>query len=142
MPDVFSEAKRSEVMSRIKGRNNASTELRLINILKSGRVTGWRRHTQLPGRPDFAFRKEKVAVFVDGCFWHFCPRCAQLPKNNAEFWQKKLLGNKERDRTVSKQIREKGWIAVRVWEHELENPSAVLRRLRRALAGTGGANVA
>ena len=105
MPDVFSEAKRSEVMSRIRGKNNASTELRLISILKSGRVTGWRRHTQLPGHPDFA--------------------C-----------------NKERDRTVSKRIREKGWIPIRVWEHELENPSAVLRRLRRALARTGGANVA
>jgi DNA mismatch endonuclease (patch repair protein) len=142
MTDVFSKAKRSEVMSRIRGKDNASTELRLISILRSGRVTGWRRHIQLPGRPDFAFRKEKVAVFVDGCFWHFCSRCAKLPENNAEFWRKKLLGNKERDRAVSKQIREKGWISVRVWEHELQNHSAVLKRLRRALARTGGADVA
>ncbi len=142
MPDVFTKAKRSEVMSRIRGKNNVSTELRLICILKSGRVTGWRRHTHLPGRPDFAFRKEKVAVFVDGCFWHFCPRCAKLPKNNAEFWRKKLLGNKQRDRAVSQQIREKGWIPVRLWEHELERPSAVLRKVRHALGRTGGASVA
>jgi DNA mismatch endonuclease, patch repair protein len=140
MPDVFSEAKRSDVMSRIRGKHNASTELRFISIMKSGQVTGWRRHLPLPGCPDFAFRHEKVAVFVDGCFWHLCPRCAKLPKNNAEFWRKKLLGNKERDRIVSKQIRDKGWIPVRVWEHELKNSSAVLRKVRRALDRTKGAN--
>lgn len=140
MPDVFSEAKRSEVMSRIRGRNNASTELRLIGIMKAGRITGWRRHVQLPGRPDFAFCHERVAVFVDGCFWHLCPRCAKLPKSNAEFWRKKLLGNKEHDRIVSKLVRKKGWILVRIWEHELDKPGAVLRKIRCALKRTKGIN--
>ena len=142
MSDVFSKAKRSEVMSRIRGKNNASTELRLIAIMREGHVTGWRRHLQLPGRPDFAFRRVKVAVFVDGCFWHCCPKCGTMPKNNAEFWRKKLLGNKKRDSSISKELRKMGWTPVRVWEHELARPSAVLAKLRRALERTASTNVA
>jgi DNA mismatch endonuclease (patch repair protein) len=142
MPDVFTEAKRSEVMSRIRGKNNASTEIRLIDIMRKGRVSGWRRHQKLPGRPDFVFREARVAVFVDGCFWHCCPKCSNLPKNNAEFWRKKLLGNKTRDSAVSKQLRDMGWLPVRFWEHELGKSSTILKKLRRALCNNAGVNAA
>lgn len=73
MPDVFTTAKRSEVMSRIKGRGNKETELVLVRLFRAEGITGWRRHAALVGRPDFAFRAERVVVFVDGCFWHMCP---------------------------------------------------------------------
>jgi DNA mismatch endonuclease (patch repair protein) len=136
MADVFTTAKRSEVMSRIRGKNNLSTEVRLITIMRSAHITGWRRHQPLPGRPDFVFRESKVAVFVDGCFWHLCPTCGNLPKNNAKFWEQKLLGNRNRDRVVSKELRTLGWTPLRLWEHELRNEGLVLKKLNRALART------
>ena len=88
MPDVFTAEKRSLVMSAIRSRGNQSTEVRLAQLLRLNRITGWRRNLALPGRPDFAFRKERVAVFVDGCFWHGCPLHATSPKANAAFWRK------------------------------------------------------
>ena len=75
MPDVFTKEKRSEVMSLIRGKGNKETENALLALLRQNKITGWRRHLPLPGKPDFAFQKQKVAVFVDGCFWHGCPKC-------------------------------------------------------------------
>ena len=70
MPDVFTAAKRSAVMARIRGRGNKDTELRMMALLRAHGITGWRRGQKLFGKPDFVFRRERVAVFVDGCFWH------------------------------------------------------------------------
>jgi DNA mismatch endonuclease (patch repair protein) len=136
MADVFTEAQRSVVMSRIRGRENLSTEVRLITIMRSASIAGWRRHQSLPGRPDFVYRQSKLAIFVDGCFWHLCPKCGNLPKNNAEFWSKKLFGNRDRDRLVSKQLRALGWITLRIWEHELRDDVKVVKNLKRALGRT------
>lgn len=133
MPDVFSKAKRSEVMSRIRGRGNKDTEVVLARLFRAERITGWRRHTALVGRPDFAFRRQRVAVFVDGCFWHGCPVHSNMPANNRAFWQKKLSGNQVRDRLVNRTLRKNGWRVVRVWEHELRKPARVLNRIRKAL---------
>src|SRR3989442_3445808 len=74
MPDVFTKAKRSAVMSLIRGSGNRDTELRMMALFRAHGVTGWRRGALLTGRPDFVFRRERVAVFVDGCFWHGCPK--------------------------------------------------------------------
>src|ERR1700738_175696 len=68
--DIYSEAKRSEIMSRVRGRANRATEGAFAKVLREYRITGWRRHLPLPGRPDFAFPAQRIAVFVDGCFWH------------------------------------------------------------------------
>ena len=70
-------------------------------------------------RPDFVFPKSRTAIFVDGCFWHGCPRHATKPANNRAFWEKKLAGNKTRDRRVNRTLRRAGWKVVRIWEHEL-----------------------
>lgn len=134
MPDVFTKAKRSEVMSRIRGRGNKDTELVLAKLFRAQRIIGWRRHTALLGKPDFAFRKERLVIFVDGCFWHQCPKHSNLPASNAAFWLKKLMGNKTRDRLVAQALQRKGWHVLRVWEHELRKPSRVLLRIRSALA--------
>jgi DNA mismatch endonuclease (patch repair protein) len=125
---------RSKIMTSIRSRGNASTELRFIEILRSARVRGWRRHQELPGRPDFAFRAQRTAVFIDGCFWHCCPRCSKPPKKNRSYWAPKLQRNCERDKEVSTQLRKAGWTVLRIWEHQLDKPIMILRRLERALA--------
>ncbi len=137
MPDVFNKAKRSQVMSRIRGRGNKETEVALAKLLRAHGITGWRRHTMLTGRPDFTFRKLRVVVFVDGCFWHGCPKHANMPANNRAFWRKKLTGNAARDRLVTRTLRQQGWRVVRVWEHELRKPDRVLARIRAALSRAG-----
>jgi DNA mismatch endonuclease (patch repair protein) len=135
MPDIFSKAKRSQVMSRIRGRGNKDTELALIRIFRSQLITGWRRNQPVFGRPDFVFPKLHLAVFVDGCFWHCCPRHATKPKSNAAFWRKKLAANRARDVLVTRELRRLGWRVIRIWEHELSrNTETCLTRLREALA--------
>ena len=75
-------------------------------------------HPRLPGRPDIAFTGARVAVFVDGCFWHACPDHGVLPKNNREWWQNKLSRNVARDREKDAQLDGMGWVVLHVWEHE------------------------
>jgi len=86
-------------------------------------------------RPDFVFPRLKTAVFVDGCFWHGCPKHATWPKTRAAFWRKKILGNKARDRRVNRALRAKGWTVIRIWEHELsrKNEARLLRKMRSCL---------
>ena len=119
MPDVFTKAKRSDVMSRIRGRGNKDTELALIRIFRAHRITGWRRHQPVFGKPDFVFPRWRLAVFVEGCSWHGCPQHATKPRNNATFWRKKFAANKARDRLVTRILRSRGWRVLRIWEHEL-----------------------
>jgi DNA mismatch endonuclease (patch repair protein) len=151
MSDVFSTAKRSEVMARIRGKNNKSTEKAMISAMKKAGITGWRRHIlfQLKGlcgetarakkpnlrrvRPDFTFRSQKLVVFIDGCFWHMCPLHHSPPKQNSEFWLIKLRGNAARDLATNELFRCKGWTVLRIWEHELRHPGEVMDRLEIAL---------
>jgi DNA mismatch endonuclease, patch repair protein len=133
MADVFSRKKRSDIMSRVKGRGNRLTELRLIEFFREHGLVGWRRNSRVFGRPDFVFPKSHVAVFVDGCFWHGCPVHGSIPATNREFWQSKLDRNKKRDRLVVKELKKRGWKPLRIWQHELRRPPPLLRRLRRIL---------
>ena len=120
-------------MSLIRSSGNRTTELRLAEIFRRSRITGWRRSQNLTGKPDFVFRKERLCVFVDGCFWHGCPRHGTQPKQNATFWQEKIGRNKRRDRVVTRSLRRDGWKVVRIWEHQLHSPAAVVRRIQAAL---------
>jgi DNA mismatch endonuclease (patch repair protein) len=138
MADVFTKIKRSEVMSLIRSRGNNATELTLAKLLRANRITGWRRHQAVFGKPDFIFRKARLAVFADGCFWHGCPKTkhAPRPKNRAEWWATKLKANKRRDRLVSRTLRAEGWSVVRIWECDLAKPSnwsRIASRIRRAM---------
>jgi DNA mismatch endonuclease (patch repair protein) len=137
MPDVFTKAKRSEVMSRIRGHGNKDTELALAKIFRAHRITGWRRNQSVFGKPDFVFPKLKLAVFVDGCFWHCCPKHTTKPKNNRAFWQRKFSANKARDQIVTRTLRRAGWRVLRVWEHKLakKNQSRLTRRLSASISG-------
>lgn len=135
MADVFTRSKRSEIMSRVRGRGNKATEGALVKIIRKNHITGWRRHTKLFGKPDFVFRKNRLAVFVDGCFWHGCPKHSSHPATNRAFWEKKLKKNKDRDRLVTRTLRKSGWHVLRIWQHELNRKSEMrcANRVRRAL---------
>ncbi len=156
MADVFSKGARSIVMRQIHRSQNKTTELRLMQIFRANGITGWRRgqmirfnvqpstfnpeHSKLGGgrrklsrgvRPDFAFPQLRVVVFVDGCFWHGCPRHATWPRTRAAFWRRKIESNKARDRKVNGLLRTRGWKVIRVWEHELRrgDEARLIRRL-------------
>lgn len=133
MADIWSKQKRSEVMSLIRSRGNKATELRLIEIFREYGITGWRRNQPLLGKPDFTFRRERVVVFVDGCFWHGCPKCYKRPSSNQEFWDTKIANNRKRDRLVGRELRRLGWEVVRVWQHQLKTPARVAGRVKRIL---------
>jgi len=134
MADVFSREKRSEIMARVKGHGNRATEERLTEIFKKHSITGWRRKTKIFGRPDFVFPQLHIVIFVDGCFWHSCPKHRSQPVNNRGFWQAKLKRNVERDKLVNKTLKSRGWCVLRIWQHELlrRNESYLLRRIRKA----------
>lgn len=136
MADVFSKKKRSEIMARVRGSQNIATELRLIKILRTHCIRGWRRQYPIFGRPDLVFREFRIAIFVDGCFWHGCPIHASLPLTNRAFWKRKLTMNKTRDTLVNKVLRDKGWRVVRIWQHELSCSRRFIPRLKRLLGDT------
>jgi DNA mismatch endonuclease (patch repair protein) len=152
MTDILTPAQRSALMAKVRSSGNASTELRLVAVFRALGVTGWRRGAVIRAaeparsskalrasatfrvRPDFVFRARKLAVFVDGCFWHGCPLHATRPRQNAQFWREKIARNRARDRLVTRRLRAGGWRVLRLWEHELTKRYAarLLARLRRA----------
>jgi DNA mismatch endonuclease (patch repair protein) len=157
MTDFLTKIQRSERMSRIRSRGNKDTELAMARLLRTNKITGWRRHLEVRSqklevrrkaartshlsprpfrvRPDFVFLKSSTAIFVDGCFWHGCPRHGTQPAGNRSFWKKKFARNQSRDRLVSRTLRGNGWQVIRIWEHELtrKNEARLLKRIHRAL---------
>ena len=133
--DIFTPEKRSAVMALIRSRGNKNTELRMIALFRAHGITGWRRSARVFGKPDFVFRAVKLAVFVDGCFWHGCPRHATIPASNAAFWNAKRTRNAARDREVSRILRQAGWRVLRVWECALtrKRSARTAARIARAL---------
>ena len=128
--DVFSKNKRAQVMAAIKSRGNKTTEVKLASIFRKHKIRDWRRNFPLFGSPDFVFAKRRFAVFVDGCFWHGCPKHLRKPKGNRKFWREKVLRNRKRDRTVTRHLRRAGWRVLRIWEHELKNEPRLVSHLR------------
>ncbi len=140
MSDVFSKAKRSEIMSAVHGRGNQSTEWRLRTRLVSSGISGWRVNARdVPGKPDFVFDSVRLAIFVDGCFWHGCRRCRNIPAANRMFWTRKITMNKNRDRKVARILRRLGWRVIRLWEHELRRaPETCLSKIKAVLKAKAG----
>jgi len=136
MTDVFSTSKRSEIMSRVRSRGNAATELRLARLFRKHAISGWRRHAKVFGNPDFVFRKFRLAIFVDGCFWHGCPRHGTRPTSNSIFWHEKLDQNRARDGLVNRKLAGSGWCVVRIWQHDLVKATErdLVQRIRKALS--------
>ena len=117
--DVMTPEQRSRCMSRIRGKNTGP-EMLLRKALWS-RGLRYRIHYKITGSPDIVFPGKKIAIFVDGCFWHGCPEHGSRPKKNSEFWEKKISKNRSRDQKVTKELSASGWHVLRFWEHEIKN---------------------
>lgn len=127
---------RSKTMGAIRSKNNKTTERALRMALIRSQIKGWNLHADLPGKPDFYFPRQRLAVFVDGCFWHRCPNCGHIPKTRVEFWAAKFERNRYRARKVSRQLRSNGIRVLRFWEHELkrnQSLDAVVLRIKRSI---------
>lgn len=133
MADFLTKSQRSALMACVKGKGNKATELRLVTIFRQHGIKGWRRQYPISGNPDFAFAKVKLAIFVDGCFWHGCPRHCRHPTSNVSFWRRKIEGNRSRDKLVVARLRQEGWKALRIWEHSLSRPQKIINRLEKTL---------
>ncbi len=120
MADVFDSKKRSEIMRSVRSSGNKSTELTLISFFDEHGIKGWRRHYPIKGHPDFVFLKPKIAIFVDGCFWHGHNCRNTTPNDNDEYWRTKRLKNQIHDQEVNSLFTKRGWIVIRIWECELK----------------------
>lgn len=116
--DLFDSEKRSDIMRAVKSKGNKSTEIRLIRIFRKLGIKGWRRNYKAKGHPDFVFLKPRIAVFVDGCFWHG-HSCRKMPGDNREYWERKIGRNRERDSEITELYESRGWKVIRIWECDL-----------------------
>src|SRR4030042_2444778 len=130
--DTVSKKKRSWIMAQVKSAGNKSRGEITFALLRKHRITGWRRDYPIIGKPDFAFPGKKVAVFIDGCFWHGHPSKCRIPQSNREYWLRKISRNVIRDKIVKGALRQKGWKVVRIWEDTVAKSSTIVR-LRKAL---------
>lgn len=137
MGDIFDQKVRSDIMRKVKSKGNRSTELRLISLFKEYGVSGWRRNYPVKGHPDFVFLDKKVAVFVDGCFWHGHDCRNTKPKDHSDFWQEKRSKNRQHDNEITTMFQARGWTVLRIWECELKpkNQTDTLRRITFHLNG-------
>lgn len=132
MTDRISKQKRSVLMSRIRGKNTGPERALRSALWRSG--LRFRIHSKIPGTPDIVFPSKRVVVFVDGCFWHRCPSCYSAPSNNRMYWMEKAKQNVKRDKKVNSELRSKGWLVFRFWEHELAaKPNQCLKQIVRVL---------
>ena len=132
---TFGGLRRAQLMCLVRSTGNQTTEGRLTALLREAGLVGWRRHQNLPGKPDFVWRAVKVAVFVDGCFWHGhdCGRNV-TPKTNATAWREKIEGNRARDRKTCRALRQMGWKVIRIWECQLKKqPSRCIARITKVM---------
>ena len=134
MVDVYTKAKRSEIMSHVKNRRTAPEE-KVVGLLRKLRVRYRRNVKSLPGQPDFVVSSAKTVIFVHGCFWHGHADCkrAKLPETNKAFWKRKIAQNKRRDARTARFLRKRGWHVMTIWQCRLRNPDHVLSRLKKML---------
>ena len=130
MPDKITKEQRSYIMSQIRG-----TKTKPELIVKDS-IDGRKLRYQpkgIPERPDFANKTKRIAVFIDGCFWHKCPRCYKPPKSNKKYWKAKIERNTNRDKDVNRKMRKDGWTVLRFWEHQVKkNPAQVAKRINKS----------
>ena len=135
MADVVNAEKRKEIMSKVKSTRNKSTELKLIALFHEHGIKGWRRNYNVKGHPDFILLREKIAVFVDGCFWHG-HNCRSIhPQTNADYWEKKISYNQEHDRVITMLFENRGWTVIRIWECSLKkaNQTSTLEHIMQII---------
>jgi DNA mismatch endonuclease (patch repair protein) len=128
MADNLNPEDRRKTMQAVKGKGTR-LERRLFAMLAGMRVKGWKKNaSDIEGKPDVVFSHEKLAIFIDGCFWHGCPVCnRKLPETNHEYWVRKINRNVELAKIHNQKLADDGWIIIRVWEHEIRDKAAMQR---------------
>lgn len=130
--DVLTKKQRSYCMSQIKGKNTIPELILRKRLWKKG--WRYRIHSKLLGKPDLIFKRLKVIIFIDGCFWHKCPKHFQYPETNKPFWKKKISDNMFRDRVNNKRLISEGWKVLRFWEHDIkEHLNVVEKKIEKTL---------
>ena len=118
MTDNLDRIKRSKIMSSIRGKNTRPELLIRKIIWSSGKR--YRIHDKtVYGRPDISNKKRKIAVFIDGCFWHGCKQCYKEPTTNVSYWREKIIKNQKRRMIVKSHLQMDGWLVLEFWEHEI-----------------------
>ena len=126
MGDIFSKSQRSDIMKKVRPSGNKTTELRLIKYFSSNHITGWRRKYKVKGHPDFVFLDRRIAIFVDGCFWHGHDCRNTRPADNSDYWSKKRQRNIKHDKEITELFEKRGWTVIRIWECELKRKNEEL----------------
>lgn len=117
--DNLTKEQRSYCMSRIRS-NNTSPEILFRKYIWQKGLKSYRIHNKIVGKPDLYFPKQKIAVFIDGCFWHGCPKCFIAPKSQKKYWHQKINKNIKRDMTNNIQLKKLGIMVIRFWEHDIK----------------------
>lgn len=136
MADIFNKQQRSRIMQKVKATGNKSTELKLITIFAENGIIGWRRNYPVKGHPDFVFLKKRIAIFVDGCFWHGHDCRNTKPADNKDYWDKKRERNIHHDKEVTTLFESRHWTVIRIWECELlkKNRDILMEKLAPLLS--------
>ena len=128
MTDVLTKEQRSYNMSRIRDKWTKQ-ETKIHNLLK-GKKIKHEMHPAIEGSPDILIAAQNKAIFIDGCFWHRCPKCFKEPSSNTYFWKNKISRNVKKDKETNRKLKKAGYAIVRVWEHELKKkPEAVINKI-------------
>ena len=132
--DTFTPEKRSEIMKKVKSKNT-SVEIKFRQELWKSGIRGWRTCQKgIPGKPDVVYKGRKIAIFVDGCFWHGCPVCDRSPKSGDKYWENKINKNAARDKENEEKLIKEGWKVIRFWEHEVnKNVAGCVLRVKELL---------
>jgi DNA mismatch endonuclease (patch repair protein) len=120
-------------MSQIKSKNTKPEKI-IRKLLWQHGIKNYRIHYKLPGKPDIVFLKNRIAIFIDGCFWHKCPKCFRKPATRTTFWMKKIWNNLNRDRKNEEILKNSKWKIIRVWEHDIKkNPEKTVKKIMRLI---------
>jgi DNA mismatch endonuclease (patch repair protein) len=133
--DWLSKDDRSRLMAKVRSKGNRSTEVRVRMALIRSRIRGWKLHPRdVPGTPDFWFGARRVAIFVDGCFWHGCRRCLRIPQQNRSYWEAKIAGNVRRAKQINRRLASLGVKVFRIWEHDVRANEPLARAIKQVKA--------
>ena len=129
MADIFTKKKRSEIMSMVRNKDS-KIEIKFRKALWKARLRYRKNSTKYFGKPDLIFKKRKIVIFIDSCFWHGCKKHGSMPKVRIKFWKAKLKRNKQRDKEVNRYYKKLDWKLFRIWEHDLKkNPAEIIVKI-------------
>ena len=121
-------------MASVKS-SGTTLEQAVARLFRTNKISGFVKNPKnIPGNPDIIFKRLKIAVFIDSCFWHGCPKHFRMPNSNHYYWLNKIGRNIDRDKQISSLLRRQGWSVLRIWEHDLKKPDNIIAKVKRKIA--------